>query len=211
MPEKFPVADEIPQAGKHRHQHDSTEIGDPDVPEPYAEPLRAVKVKLPDPRRSRDRQHHHLKRRLQLPPPVRRNHHLLLRRQRPQARHHEFPTEHRHRDPRGHQPVLHRDQHRRRYEDLVRQRIHQRAEIGDLIPAPRQMPVQQVGRPRQNRQNVRPQSQRKDAALRKIVVVRQCRQHHENHHHDNAADGQDIRQIFTHVLFPLCVCGPVPQ
>ena len=89
-----------------------------------------------------------LRRHLRLAPARGRDHDALARGDRPQARHRELAPDDHDDHPRRREPQLDEGDERRRDQELVRDRVEQRAERRDLAPAPREPAVQKVRRRR---------------------------------------------------------------
>ena len=118
----------------------------------------------------------------------------LLHGDQPHAGHGELPHQHDGKDPRQHVALLHEAAQRRHHKALVRQRIHELAEVGDLIIVPGDVAV---GKVRQAGHDVH--AQRPIPAAGKVHI----HQHQKHRDHQHTADGQIVGHIFRHGFTPL--------
>src|SRR5207248_11767150 len=111
------------------------------------------------------------------------------RRDRSEVRHHELARDHDHHDPRRHEPeALERDE-RADDEELVRERIEERAEPRDLIEPAREPAIDGV-------------AQRGDAEDRegpgRVALVGDLEEQHDRHDREHPRDDQADREVERH-------------
>lgn len=153
-----------------------------------------------------------LKTRFPLAAPIRSHHIVVCQRNLADTRDKELTEHHDDGRPEGAEARPREVDIGRANENLVRQRIHQLAEVGDHVVLARQIPVQEIGN---SRYNERPQSNaRRDGdgaepptrdavdgnGIRRAI---HRQQNGEENHQRNAAHGDDVRQVFHESLISL--------